>query len=104
MLINEINEMKNKKTENKETKDNNIINELINKNKEYENKIKFLEDKIKILENEIKYWTESFYPHVILLPSKIIFQKFFLDPLNFVKLILENLINLYKLLKILIIL
>ena len=37
MLINEINEIKNKKTENKETKDNNIINELINKNEEYEN-------------------------------------------------------------------
>ena len=37
----------------KENKDN-IINELINKNKEYENKIKLLEDKINILENEIK--------------------------------------------------
>ena len=58
MLINEINEIKNKKTENKETKDNNIINELINKNKEYENKIKFLEDKIKILENEINQFKE----------------------------------------------
>ena len=58
MLINEINEIKNKKTDNKETKDNNIINELINKNKEYENKIKFLEDKIKILENEINQFKE----------------------------------------------
>ena len=51
ILIDEINEMKNKKEVNKDN--NNIINELIKKNKEYENKIKFLEDKIQILEDEI---------------------------------------------------
>ena len=55
ILINEINEIKNNKKENKD----NIINELINKNKEYENKIKLLEDKINILENEIKQFKES---------------------------------------------
>ena len=55
ILINEINEIKNNKKENKD----NIINELINKNKEYENKIKLLEDKINILENEIKQIKES---------------------------------------------
>ena len=54
ILINEINEIKNNKKENKEI----IINELINKNKEYENKIKLLEDKINILEHEIKQFKE----------------------------------------------
>ena len=56
ILIDEISELKIKKDENKY---NNIINELINKNKEYENKIKFLEDKIKILEDEIKKFKEQ---------------------------------------------
>ena len=55
ILINEINEIKNNKKENKD----NIINELIKKNKEYENKIKLLEDKINILENEINQFKES---------------------------------------------
>ena len=55
ILINEINEIKNNKKENND----NIINELINKNKEYENKIKLLEDKINILEHEIKKFKES---------------------------------------------
>ena len=55
ILINEINEIKNNKKENKD----NIINELINKNKEYENKIKLLEDKINILEHEIKQFKEE---------------------------------------------
>ena len=55
ILINEINEIKNNKKENKD----NIIIELINKNKEYENKIKLLEDKINILEYEIKQFKES---------------------------------------------
>ena len=55
ILINEINVIKNNKRENKD----NVINKLINKNKEYENKIKLLEDKINILENEIKKFKES---------------------------------------------
>ena len=55
ILINEINEIKNNKKENKD----NIINELINKNKEYENKIKLLEDKINILEHEIKQFKDA---------------------------------------------
>jgi len=55
ILINEINEIKNNKKDNKD----NIINGLINKNKEFENKIKLLEDKINILEHEIKQFKES---------------------------------------------
>ena len=57
MLINEINEMKNNKSEKQDN--NNIINELINKNKEYENKFKILEDKIKKLEEQIEKYKES---------------------------------------------
>ena len=51
LLIEEINEIKNDKKQNNE---NNIINELININKENENRIKKLEDKIKLLEDVIK--------------------------------------------------
>ena len=58
LLIDEINEIKNNKKENNEKNDNNIINELSNKNKEYENRIKILEEKIITLENEFKKYKE----------------------------------------------
>ena len=52
LLIDEINEIKSNKKENKEN--NNLINELKIKNIEYENRIKNLEDKINILDDELK--------------------------------------------------
>ena len=56
LLIDEINDIKSNKKENKE--DNNIISELINKNKENENHIKTLEDKLKQFEDELKIYKE----------------------------------------------
>ena len=52
LLIDEINEIKNNKTENKEN--NNLINELKINNIEYEIRIKNMEDKINKLDDELK--------------------------------------------------
>ena len=51
ILIDEINEIKNDK--NRKEMNNDLINEILNKNEDYENRIKYLENRIKILEDII---------------------------------------------------
>ena len=51
ILIDEINEIKNDK--NRKEMNNDLINEILNKNEDYENRIKYLENRIKILEDVI---------------------------------------------------
>ena len=51
LLLDEINEIKNKNNKKGNQENNEIINELFKKNKEYENRIIYLEDKIKAFED-----------------------------------------------------